>query len=136
MRIISYTVLGATLFCAQAFSQEPMRPNGVKEKIMFATNICMSKGGIGVITKNLHIDLKSTKNELILGTRERWTGQAVQTSEVVIFFEGKIWSLQALPDGFDLSKAVIVSFENDKVRFLDFSKLSGGYYRRVGVGHP
>src|SRR5258708_484398 len=102
MRIISCIALTAALFSIQADGQRANTP-AAKDKNMFAMNECMPKGGIGVISKNLHIDLKSAKNELILGGGERWTGQGAPTPEVVIFFEGRIWPLQTLPDGFDLS---------------------------------
>ena len=133
VRIISCVVLVATLFCFEGFSQASKRANRVKDKNMFTTNICMPKGGLSIISnKDLYIVLKSTKNELMLGAEERWAGQDVPTPEVAIVFEGKVWSQQALPRGFDLSKAVVVSFERDKVRFLDFSEMSGGFYLRPG----
>ena len=97
---------------------------------MFATNHCMAKGGIGVISKNLHVNLKSDRNELILSAGNRWTGQTVLTPEIVVFFEGKVWMQQSLPPEFALSQAVVVSFESGKVRFFDFAKMSGGYYLR------
>ena len=96
----------------------------------FSTNECFAKGGIGIVSTNLHIDLKSEKNELVLSAGSRWTGQSASTQEVAIFFDNKIWSPQALPDGFDLSKSVVISFEGAKVRFFDFGKMSGGYYKR------
>ncbi len=97
---------------------------------MFATNLCMAKGGIGIIAKGFHVDLKSAKNELILSSGERWTGQSAVTPEVAFFFEGRVSVPQILPSGFDLAKAVLVSFESDKVRFFDFATMSGGYYKR------
>ena len=35
--------------------------------------------------------------------------------------------------GFDLSRAIIVSSEKEKVRFFDFEKEYGAYYSRVGI---
>jgi hypothetical protein len=64
-------------------------------------------------------------------TEERWHGKSVTEAEVAIFYEGKVWSSQRLPDGFDLSKAVVISFESGKVRFFDFQTMSGGYYERI-----
>jgi hypothetical protein len=48
----------------------------------------------------------------------------------LIFFESRVWSQQVLPAGFDLSN--VVSFEGSKVRFFDFGKMCGDYYRRTG----
>jgi hypothetical protein len=97
----------------------------------FLANECFAKGGLGIVNTNLYIDLKSAKNELQLSAGNKWAGQSTPTQEVVIFFENKILSPQALPDGFDLSKSVVISFESDKVRFFDFGKMSGGYYKRL-----
>lgn len=110
MRTMSCIVLAATLFCTQGFSRGTNKSDHAKDENTFVSNICMAKGGIGIITKNLHVNLKSAKNELILSAGERWTGQGVPTPEVVFLSEGRIWSSQALPDGFDLSKTVVVSF--------------------------
>jgi hypothetical protein len=51
--------------------------------------------------------------------------------EVVIVFSGKVWEPGHLPKGFDMSKAVIVSFEGYKIRFFDFHRRAGGYYARI-----
>ena len=47
-------------------------------------------------------------------------------------YEGKVLSTEEVPDRFDLSKSIIVSFEGSKIRFFDFQKMSGGYYDRMG----
>ncbi len=105
---------------------------------MFATRWQLSIGGIGMVNKHLYIVVKSGKserNELVVkpteDTEERWYGKNVTKAEVVVVYEGKVWSSQTLPDGFDLSKAVVVSFESDKIRFFDFQVMSGGYYERI-----
>jgi hypothetical protein len=102
------------------------------DKNMFATNECFAKGGIGIINANLYIDLKSAKNELVLNAGKKWSGQDAPTPEVVIFFDNRVWSPQVLPNGFDISKAIVVSFEGSRVRFFDFGTMSGGYYKRPG----
>jgi hypothetical protein len=102
---------------------------------MFATRWQLSKGGIGMVNKNLYIDVKSAVNELILkpeeDKEERWKGKSATNAEVTIVYVGRVWSSRDLPDGFDLSKAVVVSFETDKIRFFDFQAMSGGYYERI-----
>jgi hypothetical protein len=104
----------------------------------FATRWQLSKGGIGMVNKHLYVVVKSGsdgKNGLIVAptetTEERWYGKSVAEPEVAIFYAGKVWSSQSLPGGFDLSKAVVVSFERDKVRYFDFQAFSGGYYDRI-----
>jgi hypothetical protein len=100
------------------------------DKNTLSTNECFAKGGLGIVSTNLYIDLKSDNNELLLSAGNRWVGQGATTQEVAIFFDNKIWPPQALPNGFDLSKSAVISFEGDKVRFFDFGKMSGGYYKR------
>jgi hypothetical protein len=130
IKIIGCIVLAAALSCIQGVSQGTKKTGATKDKNMFASNECFAKGGIGIVNTNLYIDLKSPKNELLMDAGNRWTGQDARTQEVVFFFENRIWSAQAPLNEFDLSKAIVISFEVDKVRFFDFGKMSGGYYTR------
>jgi hypothetical protein len=131
-------LLPVALFSAQEAGQGPQKHGAAKEPQMFATNRLLSKGGIGIVNRSLYIVVKSHKsdsNELIVKpteeTEERWKGKSVTEAEVVVVYEGKVWSSQGLADRFDLSKAIVVSFESDKVRFFDFQAMSGGYYARI-----
>jgi len=133
MRTVSFigcVFLASALFSTHGVSQEASRLDGAENRNVVATNECFAKGGIGIVNMNLYVDLKSAKNELVLSAGKRWSGHTAPTPEVVIFFDGRVWPHQDLPDGFDLSKAVVVSFEGSKVRFFDFGKMSGGYYRK------
>jgi hypothetical protein len=133
VKIISCIALAAICFVTRGAGQTASAPDSAGDQgIVFATNECFAKGGIGIVNKSLYIVVKSDKNELRPSAGKMWTGQNASTPEVVIFFEGRIWSRRNLPQGFDLSRALVVSFEGDKVRFLDLGKMSGGYYRR----HP
>jgi len=60
----------------------------------------------------------------------RWAGRSKDVREVAIFFKGKVWTQENLPKEFQLSNAVVVSFEGGKVMFFDFARMSGGYYDR------
>ena len=134
MRIATFILTGllaATSFCAQGAGQVAKKLDAPKEKDMFATNRCFPKGGLGIINSKLYIVLKSTKNELLVDPGgSRWTGQSAPKAEIVFFVDGKVLSPQQLPEAFDLSNAVVVSFERLKIRFFDFRKMSGGYYER------
>ena len=110
----------------------------VEKRDSFATRQEFSKGGIGMVNKHLYIVVKSAssdRNELVVApteeTEERWHGRSVDKPEVAIFYANRVWSSQSLPDGFDLSNAVVVSFEDEKVRFFDFQTMSGAYYNRI-----
>jgi len=114
---------------------------------MFATNRGWSKGGIGIISEELYVVVKSARNdrnELILTPpghlgkdqrapvpETRWKGKSISEGQVVFVYEGKVWEPQDLPQGFDLSKSAVISFESDKVRFFDFQATEGGYYDRI-----
>jgi hypothetical protein len=150
MRIAAYIaslLVTASLFGAPGASQSTKKLAAAKERDMFANNEFFAKGGIGMISEELYAVVKSAKNdrnELIVAPpghlgrdqsapvpKTRWKGKSASEAEVVFFFGGKTWSPQQLPDGFDLSKTVVVSFEASKVRFFDFRKMSGGYYERI-----
>jgi hypothetical protein len=145
MRRILSSIVCAALAMGVAIAQETgqkaeSRTPGMTNDVatVFATNRCFSKGGLGIVNKGLYIVVKSTRNdrnEVILKpteeTEQRWTGRSVAKAEIVILSGGKIRSVENLPDQFDLSKAAIVSFESDKIRFFDFQTMSGGYYERI-----
>jgi len=119
----------AIVFCLQIGGQNA-HSGPIKESLSFATNRYVAKGGIGIITSDVYIDLKSANNELRFGGGERWTGSSATTPEVAIVFRKRVLSPAALPHDFDMSKAIVVSFEGFRVRFFDFARMSGGYYRR------
>jgi len=127
-RYIVSLLLTAVPISAQQAGQSASQASATTE---FATNRAFSKGGLGIVNTNLYIAVKSTKNELLYGEKRTWRGSDASMPEVVLFFEGKVWVPQDLPKGFDLSKAVLISFERDKIRFFDFTKMSGGYYQRT-----
>jgi len=106
---------------------------GRKDNYVFAHNYAWSKHGLGIIRQNLYIDTDSPINELLLDKENQWKGSVSSTKEAVIFFEDKVWPPSALPADFELSKAVVISFEGAKVRFFDFRRMHGGYYERPGV---
>jgi hypothetical protein len=140
MRITAYAISGllaVTLFGVQLAGQDA-RTQGAEGRDAFANRQEFSKGGIGMVNKNLYIVVKSAKkdrNELVVKpteeTEESWKGKGVSKAEVAIVYEGKVWSPEALPKRFDLSKAVIVSFEESKIRFFDFQRMSGEYFDRI-----
>jgi hypothetical protein len=124
------TLLAAVLFCVQAAGQHSNKVDTQRHASMFAANEYFAKGGLGIVNPNLYVDVKSARNELRLSGGNKWVGKNALMPEVVIFFGDKVWSPQALPEGFDISQAIVVSFEAERVRFFDFEKMSGGFYRR------
>ncbi len=132
MRISVSVLLAANLVSAQVASQGTKTRVPAEEQKLFATNRCLSKGGLGIVNTSLYIAVKSAKNELLFGAKETWSGLDAARPEVVVFFENRVWVPENLPKGFDLSKAVVVSFESSKIRFFDFQMMSGCYYDRIG----
>ncbi len=141
MKIFAYAVsvlIVSTLFNPQGFTQSTKQSGAVKEKSMCtAMGWQWAKGGVGLINEHLYVvvNLSSNdRNELIIKTadwkEQRWKGKIVTKAEVVIVYEGKVFSSQDIPDQFDLSKAVVISFEQDKIHFFDFQSMHGGYYER------
>ena len=128
MRIIASLALALLLFGVHLSPQNAS--TGTAGKDVVGTNQCLAKGGIGIIRQDLYIDLKSPVNKLLLSEGRSWSGKSRHDPELVIFFGGRIWRTQMIPEDFDLSKSVIVSFEGETIRFFDFAETSGGYYRR------
>jgi hypothetical protein len=127
---VVFALLATNLVDARQAGQEAER-HRVEEKQMFATNRCLPKGGLGIVNTSLYIGLNSARNELLFGEKETWSGMSASKPEVVVFFGNRVWASGSVPKGFDLSKAVVVSFEVDKVRFFDFQVMAGGYYERI-----
>lgn len=120
-------------------AQSGVKANSMEKTGTFATRREFSKGGVGLLNDRLYVVVRSQRtdrNELIVrstnGAEDTWRGKSVTEPEVVFFYDGKVWSQsQTLPDGFDLSRAILVSFEKEKVRFFDFEKEYGAYYSRI-----
>ncbi len=135
---VVFLLVASALFSGVRVSQDTKDNRAVGGRDTFATRWELSKGGIGMINKHLYVVVESASNErnqLIVKpteeTEERWYGKGVTEAEVAIFYEGKVWSSQGLPDGFDLSKAVVISFERDRIRFFDFQTMAGAYFERI-----
>jgi hypothetical protein len=135
----SFVLLISVLLQTQMNPQVGRSTKSMEKIGTFATRREFSKGGIGLVNERLYVVVRTEKtgrNELIVrptnGAEETWHGKSITEPEVVFFYDGKVWMpSQALPDGFDLSRAIVVSFEKDKVRFFDFEKEYGAYYTRI-----
>ena len=138
-KYISLLLLILVHFHAQLSPEAKERSQSVEKTGAFATRQEFSKGGIGLLNEHLYVVVKTKKtdrNQLIVrsksGAEEAWNGKRVTEPEVVFFYDDKVWPcIQALPDGFDLSRTIMVSFEKDKIRFFDFEKEYGAFYRRI-----
>jgi hypothetical protein len=122
--------VAATAMCISAVGQSTGKVVIAEDTAAFATNKCYGKAGLGIIDEYLYVKLWSETNEILYGKQEKWFGLKASTPEIAVAFEGKIWSIRNLPKAFDLSKAVVISFEGSKVRFFDFRRMAGGYYER------
>jgi hypothetical protein len=147
MRIAACVVsmlITANLLCAQGIAQSAKKPGVSSEDNMCAPMVRLfQKGGVVVISPYLNVVVRSSsddRNELFLvtadGREQSWKGKSVTKPEVVIVYEGKVyedsgWFSPDLPDQFDLSKAVVISFEKNKVQVFDFKEMHGGYHERM-----
>lgn len=132
MKKTFYLMIALLLVAPVALCQSVNLPGfiGQHQRQAMEKNHCFAKGGIGIIYHDLFIDLKSKANELRLKAGKRWIGNEASTQEVVIVYEGRIYSPQSFPAGVDRKKCAVVSFEEDVVRFFDFRIDEGGYYER------
>ncbi len=147
MRIVACAVsmlVTANLLCAQGITQSAKKPGAPMEDKMCTPMVRLFQKG-GMVTINEHLDVvvrssSNDRNELIITTadwkEQRWKGKSVTKPEVVIVYEGTVyedsgWFSPNLPDHFDLSKAVVISFEKNKVQIFDFQEMRGGYHERM-----
>jgi hypothetical protein len=130
MKFVSALAVTVALLVAASGSQVVSGSRTKAGRNDVSTNEFIPKGGIGIVNTHLYIALKSDKNELLLDGGKSWAGKSRDKQEVVVFIKNEVLQKDDMPRGFDLSKAIIVSFEGDVVRFFDFSEMSGGYYRR------
>ncbi len=111
---------------------EPMI--SVRTQLEDEENAAFSKGGVGIINPDVYIVVRSNNNELILGNnRKHWIGLPSDRKQIVIVIGDQVMNPDALPDDFKLSKAIIILFERDKIRFLDLAGAQAGFYRRLPV---
>jgi hypothetical protein len=135
MKFLGCLVLAVTLLNSQTGCKKTLFPDFMTadEKKFMEAVPCFPehpKGGIGIINTELSVVTKSTRNELLFDSRENWIGHSASTPEVVIVFDGKVWTSESLPHGFDKSKSVVVSFDENKISFYNYIRESGGYYGR------
>jgi hypothetical protein len=130
MKLMTTAALAIAFTCGFANCQTAINDAPGKGTNVVSKNVLFAKGGIGIINTHLYIDLRAMRNELILDDGKRWSGLEHGRPEIVVFFDNKVWMTSSVPSKFDLSKAIVVSFEGRCVRFFDFSESSGGYYRR------
>jgi hypothetical protein len=140
MRVLSSIVLATALLCTVVGCRKAELPDFVtaNEKTAMETNPCWpleGKGGVGVIYDPLYVYTSTKRNGLTWDSGKNakvCMGRNARKSEVVVFYDDKIWPPQSLPHGFDKSKSVVVSFEEKKICFYDYVHREGGYYDR----HP
>jgi hypothetical protein len=134
IKCVVLVLFAAALLNAQAQNRRSMGSGSKERPDTFGTRRCWSKGGIGIVNERLSISLNSTRNELILsraeGKVERWKGKSAEKTEVVLFYDGGVQSLAEVPNHFDLSRSVVVSFEGGKIRYFDFQSGQGCYFDR------
>ena len=138
MRTAVCLLLTGALFAGYGVCQGKNAEERVLTGQDVATTRYYSKGGIGIVNENVYVVVKSAvsdQNEVILvpaeGTEERWKGKTANQAQVVFVYAGKVWGPDNLPDQFDLSQAVVISFEVNRIRFFDFQQNAGGYYERI-----
>lgn len=90
-------------------------------------NMCMSKGGIGVIDRNLYIQLRSEKNSISVSNQE-WHGQPYKCVETVITDGQRILSND---QNVSINSICVILFTPDQVAFIDYRNKTTGVYRRI-----
>ena len=74
MKFAICSVLLLLAFASRGFSQEPSR-HVQEPSVSFATNECFGKGGLGIVTPSLYINLRTERNQLLLADGKKWIGK-------------------------------------------------------------
>ncbi len=130
--------LMAALGCRGGVSQKLGQHEGAKAMHGETFRWEMTVGRLGIINSHLYVVTRSEpteQNTIIIKptdtSEERWYGKNIAVYQVVFFYKGKIWSPESLPEGFDMSEAIMISFEKEKIHIFDFSANRGMYYARL-----
>ena len=86
-------------------------------------------GGAGLVG-DVWIENGEGRNSLAVEHGPRWEGKSDDTPEVVVVFDRCIFDLGSVPEDFDLSKSIVVSFEGERVQYFDFRDRYGGSFVR------
>jgi len=136
---MSSSLAVAALLCLSAPGAEPADERGARcaECLGLDGPRWPVKGGLASIADGIYVTVKTGTNEVIIqglsGADVTWTGKASDQPEVVVIFGRQVLEWSRLPADWDLSRAILVSFERDRVRFFDFAKATGGFYPRADV---
>jgi hypothetical protein len=128
---ILLSILLSAELAAQAQTVNPKQTAESVKKYL-EENVAYSQGHVGIINPQLYIVTASDKNELLLGDNHlRWTGLPKTERQVVLFFQGSVYSPDKLPPNFALTGAILISFEGSKIKFFDLAGNQIGFYRRL-----
>jgi hypothetical protein len=95
-----------------------------------------AKASLGLLESGLYVVVRSQRNELVLRGGRRWYGEPREVRQVVILWKGAPVEMAALPSDFELGKSILISFEPEKIAFLDFESGKSGYYERHAAPDP
>ena len=94
-------------------------------------NECIPKAGFGVIDRDAHVNLRSSRNELRMASG-RWMGASRFVPQLVYVHDGVVVTARGerrLPAA-SRPKGVAISFKRTRVYFHDFRDGTACYYER------
>jgi hypothetical protein len=84
------------------------------------------KGGVGIVKKDIYVFLGEDKNVIQIGEK-KWFGRSSTENEVVYIIEDTITDVKKANC---IDQCLVIFFSKEKVRYIDFSKNTGGIYDR------
>lgn len=90
----------------------------------------ISVGGLGVVGENLHVNVESPNNELLIRGAIDWIGRSRNKNEVVLFYKNTVLPKAQIPAGFKATDCILISFEKDRVVFIKYPETTGSCYTR------
>jgi hypothetical protein len=121
------TVLSIAFLMRSSASEEPIP----KVKAELEENCCISKGGVGIINPDVYVVTDSEKNEIILGKNHKlWLGLSRDKPQTMIVLGDQVIDPNDPPKSYRLENAIIISFEAQRIKFLDLGGKQAGFYPR------
>ena len=89
----------------------------------------VAKSRLGRVKPGVELVVVGQANKLILGG-QRWTGKTRGDRQLVIVWRNGVVDSHSIDRSFTLAEVTLISFEEDRILFVDIETGKNGYYNR------
>lgn len=88
----------------------------------------MAKGGLGIVTKDVYVDLTSTENRIVYKNGGNWVGTHKDDTQAVLMINGNVANENVTVDA--ITSLIVLVFTPNEIRLYDLVAGHGGFYKR------